>query len=212
MVRDQIAVRGIHDKRVLRALLRVERHRFVPLALRRLAYADRPLPIGEQQTISQPFIVAAMTAALRPAKSLRVLEIGTGSGYQTAVLAELFADVYTIEIIPALAQAAKARLRALGYSNIHVRTGDGYAGWPGLGGFDRILLTAAPPRIPEPLLRQLKVGGLLVAPVGPRGEQALVRITKTAQGIRREQLFGVRFVPMTGRAAERQSRPGPPQN
>jgi protein-L-isoaspartate(D-aspartate) O-methyltransferase len=202
MVKTQIEARGIKDKALLAALRKVERHRFVPQVLQGRAYDDGPLPIGEGQTISQPFIVALMTELIEPKKAMRVLEIGTGSGYQAAVLAECVAEVDTIEIVPALGRRAEAVLRELGYRNIQVRIGDGYAGWPERAPFDAILLTAAPPHdVPKPLLDQLKIGGRLVAPVG-RANQNLIRITKTETGLKREVLEPVRFVPMTGKAQD----------
>ena len=203
MVQTQIEARGVSDPRVLAAMRLVLRHRFVPARHRALAYADRPLPIGHQQTISQPYIVAYMSEALRVRPQMRVLEIGTGSGYQAAVLAKLARTVYTIEIVKPLGEQAAALLRRLGYTNIRFRIGDGYRGWPEAAPFDRIILTASPPRLPQPLLKQLKLGGLLVAPVGRRAQQ-LVRVRRTKRGFAREHLFGVRFVPMTG-AAQRQN-------
>ncbi len=200
MVRTQIRARGVKDRRVLAALEKVERHRFVPARLAAAAYDDNPLPIGEGQTISQPYIVAVMSEALRLAPGARVLEIGTGSGYQAAVLGELCREVYTIEIVPGLGKAAAKLLASLGYKHVHVRIGDGYQGWPEKAPFDAVMLTAAPERVPEPLLRQLKVGGVLVAPVGPSGDQRLIRLTRTASGVKREHLLDVRFVPMTGKA------------
>ena len=168
--------------------------------LARLAYTDGPLPIGEGQTISQPYIVAWMTELIEPTKKMRVLEIGTGSGYQAAVLAECVAEVDTIEVVPGLANKAKGLLAELGYRNVQVRVGDGYEGWPEQRPYDAILLTAAPPKdVPRPLLDQLKVGGRLVAPVG-RGDQKLVRITRTATGFEPRSSARVRFVPMTGKA------------
>jgi len=200
MVTDQIASRGIKNKAVLEALRKVPRHRFVPAAWQPLAYTDGPLPIGEGQTISQPYIVAWMTELIEPTKKMRVLEIGTGSGYQAAILAECVAEVDSIEVVPALGRKAKTLLGDLGYRNVQVRIGDGYAGWPERAPYDAIILTAAPPsEVPRPLLDQLKPGGRLVAPVG-RGDQHLVRITKTPTGLKREVLGGVRFVPMTGKA------------
>jgi protein-L-isoaspartate(D-aspartate) O-methyltransferase len=182
---------------------KVPRHRFVPSPLRDLAYEDGPLPIGRGQTISQPFIVALMTELIEPAKTMRVLEIGTGSGYQAAVLAECVSEVDTIEVVPELGRSAKALLRELSYRNVRARIGDGYEGWPERAPFDAILLTAAPPeRVPEPLLDQLKIGGVLVAPVG-RNQQDLVRITRTKQGFDREVITAVQFVPMTGKAQGR---------
>ena len=203
MVRRQIAARGVEDERVLGAMRAVPRHLFVPRARRARAYADHPLPIGNGQTISQPYIVALMTEALRLPKKARVLEVGTGSGYQAAVLARICRQVYSVEIVPELGKRARALLRARGHDNVHVRIGDGYAGWPDKAPFDGIMLTAAPPKIPSPLLRQLKVGGRLVAPVGPvHGAQELIRVTRTREGFKRERLLGVRFVPMTGKAQD----------
>ena len=197
MVRTQIADRGITDDAVLNALRAVPRHQFVPDRLADWAYTDRPLPIGHEQTISQPYIVAFMTAAVQPDSSNRVLEIGTGSGYQAAVLAEIVDSVYTIEIVPELARSARARLTRLGYDNVVVREGDGYAGWPKHAPFDAIVVTAAPNQIPSPLLEQLAPGGRMVLPVGPTGAvQRLTLVTKAADGsIARERLMPVRFVP-----------------
>ena len=163
--------------------------------------SDHPVPIGLRQTISQPYIVAYMTQELSLRPEQTVLEIGTGSGYQAAVLAEIAAQVFTIEIVEPLAKQARATLEDLGYTNIQYRVGDGYAGWPEAAPFDAIMLTAAPPEIPQPLLEQLAVGGVMIAPVG-RGDQALVRVTRTADGYERERVLGVRFVPMTGRAQD----------
>jgi protein-L-isoaspartate(D-aspartate) O-methyltransferase len=202
MVAEQLAGRDITDPRVLEVMGRVPRHRFVPHSLRDEAYRDHPLPIGHDQTISQPYIVAFMSQALDLQPDDRVLEIGTGSGYQAAVLAGLVAEVYTIEIVEPLGLAARETLEALGCENVHVRIGDGYAGWPTAAPFDKIMLTAAPAEVPMPLLEQMAVGGLLVAPVGEL-RQELVLIRRHAQGWERESLIGVRFVPMTGRARER---------
>ncbi len=202
MVAGQIEARGIQDPCVLEAMRRVPRHRFVPEAQRREAYSDWPLAIGFGQTISQPYIVALMTELLRPDKTMKVFEVGTGSGYQAAVLAECVAEVYTIEIIPELGQRAEKLLRELGYENVHVRIGDGYEGWPEAAPFDGILVTAAPEDVPPPLLEQLAVGGRLVVPLG-RGLQELVVITRTPEGYERREITGVRFVPMTGKAQER---------
>jgi len=201
MVKEQIAARGIKDKAVLDAMLKVKRHLFVPTNLQSRAYADHPLPIGKEQTISQPYIVALMTEALRLKPGARVLEIGTGSGYQAAVLGEIASEVFTIEIIPELGKRARKLLKRLGYKNIHLRVGDGFGGWPQKAPFDAIILTACPAKIPRPLLAQLKKpGGTLVAPVGPDGSQELVRVTRLAKGMKREHLLYVRFVPMTGKA------------
>ena len=202
MVATQIEARGVKDKAVLTALRKVPRHRFVPEIWRGRAYTDGPLPIGEGQTISQPYIVALMTELIQPTKKMRVLEIGTGSGYQAAVLAECAGEVDTIEVVPALGKQAKGLLSELGYRNIEVRIADGYAGWPDHAPYDAIVLTAAPPAdVPHPLLEQLKQGGRLVAPIG-REDQRLVRMTRTSTGFTREVLAPVRFVPMTGKAQQ----------
>jgi protein-L-isoaspartate(D-aspartate) O-methyltransferase len=199
---DQIRAEGVTEPGVLAAIRTVPRHRFVLPSWLDQAYEDIPLPIGFGQTISQPYVVALMTARIRPRPGLRVLEIGTGSGYQAAVLAHCVAPggtVDSIEIIPALGRQAEALLRALGYHNVRVHIGDGYEGWPEHAPFDAIVLTAAPERVPKPLLDQLKVGGRLVAPVGG-GEQKLLVITRTEQGLTTEVAGYVRFVPMTGKA------------
>ncbi|MFZ5929036.1 MAG: protein-L-isoaspartate(D-aspartate) O-methyltransferase [Acidobacteriota bacterium] len=196
MVREQIERRGVRHPGVLKAMREVERHLFVPESLRRSAYEDHPLPIGHGQTISQPYIVAAMTEMLDPRPADRVLEIGTGSGYQAAVLSRLVRHVYTIELVEPLGQQAQALLAKLGFKNVTVRIGDGYEGWPGEAPFDKILLTAAPPDVPPKLIEQLKPGGRLVAPVGT-GWQELVVIDKDARGgVRRRTEFPVMFVPM----------------
>jgi len=198
MVDRQIAARDVTDRRVLDAMRKVERHRFVPAALVARAYDDSPLPIGYEQTISQPYVVAYMSEALGVARQHKVLEIGTGSGYQAAVLGELARTVYTIEIVKELAQQAGATLKALGYANVHVRAGDGYAGWPEQAPFDRIMVTAAPEEIPRPLLDQLAPGGRLVIPVGAQGEtQWLTIVDKTATGVVQRRALPVRFVPFT---------------
>lgn len=201
MVQEQLAARDIVHKGVLDAMRKVPRHLFVPENLRAEAYEDHPVPIGYGQTISQPYIVAFMTQAVDPKKEHKVLEIGTGSGYQAAVLAELVGEVYTIEIVEELARRAEETLRGLSYKNIHVRAGDGYNGWPEEAPFDVIMLTAAPRKVPQPLFDQLKEGGVLVAPVG-RFFQELVLYRKTAAGIKASNLLPVRFVPMTGRAQQ----------
>jgi len=197
MVRDQIEARGVEDVRVLAAMRKVERHRFVPERLLKAAYTDQPLPIGHRQTISQPYIVAYMTEALELKATDRVLEIGTGSGYQAAVLAELVKEVYSIEIVEPLAKEAGQRLKGLGYQNIRLRTGNGYRGWPEAAPFDAIIVTAAPRRIPQALVDQLTEGGRLVAPVGTMFQE-LVRVRKTSKGVEKESLLPVRFVPMVG--------------
>ena len=203
MVRTQIEARGVKDAAVLAAMRRVPRHEFVPADVRAQAYADHPLPIGERQTISQPYIVGFMTELLQVKPGHRVLEIGTGSGYQAAVLAELGADVYTIEIVEKLAATARSVLQRLGYDRIRVRAGDGYQGWPDAAPFDRIIVTAAPPEVPQPLIDQLKPGGRLVVPEGVH-DQDLVLYTKTADGkLQRERVLPVRFVPMTGQAQKK---------
>jgi protein-L-isoaspartate(D-aspartate) O-methyltransferase len=194
MVREQIEARGVRDPRVLAALRAVPRHLYVPEAWRDRAYEDGPLPIGEGQTISQPYIVAVMTEQIRPEPGDRVLEIGTGSGYQAAVLARLVARVYSIEIVPELAERARASLAAQGVANVEVVTGDGYRGLPEHAPFDGILVTAAPAEVPQPLVDQLAEGGRLVVPVGGRDQELRV-LERTASGIRSETLFPVRFVP-----------------
>lgn len=199
MVRDQIAGRGIRDPAVLAAMERVPRHRFVPEALRESAHADGPLEIGLGQTISQPYIVALMTECLRPRRDMRVLEVGTGSGYQTAVLAECVGEVRSIEILPDLSRRAAVLLDALGYRNVELRVGDGRAGWPEAAPFDGILVTAAPSSIPPALEEQLAEGGTLVIPVG-RDHQELVVVHRAAAGLQTRRVCGVRFVPMTGGA------------
>lgn len=199
MVDLQIANRGIKDPRVLEAMLRVPRHLFVPEHLKSQAYEDHPLPIEEKQTISQPYIVALMTEALRLRGTEKVLEIGTGSGYQTAILAELAKEVYTIERLPLLAEKAKKRLDALGYRNIFYRVGDGTLGWPEEAPFDGILVSAAAPSVPQPLIDQLAMGGRLIIPVGDRLTQDLVLVERVPEGIRKSFLGGVRFVDLVGK-------------
>jgi len=197
MVEYQIIARGIRDKRVIDAMLKVPRHMFVPEEYRDEAYNDYPLPIGHGQTISQPYIVALMTEALQLKDTDRVLEIGTGSGYQAAILAEIVKEVYSIEIIDELARRAKKTLDALGYKNIHIKVGNGYNGWPEKAPFDAIIVTCAPRKIPRPLIEQLKNGGRMVIPVGRSyGVQRLIRVTKRDGKIHKELLTLVRFVPM----------------
>lgn len=205
----EVADQGIRDTAVLRALATVPRHLFVPLAMAPYAYENRPLPIGHGQTISQPYIVALMTELARVRPGDTVLEVGTGSGYQAAVLAEVGATVHTIEIVEPLAAEAERRLARLGYGDsVFVRAGDGYRGWPEAAPFAAILVTAAPEEIPEPLLEQLAPGGRLVAPVGPENDvQELVVVTKREDGtLERRTVIPVRFVPMTGEAQERRRR------
>lgn len=197
MVQRQIIARGVKDQQVIRAMRLVPRHRFVPEKEIQDAYLDEPLPIGENQTISQPYIVAFMTEQLHVKAGYRVLEIGTGSGYQAAVLAQIVDSVFTMEIIPELAQRARKVLDELGYHNVQVRLGDGYRGWPEKAPFDAIIVTAAPNKIPPPLLEQLKVGGRMVLPVG-EFVQELVVVDKTESGLTMENVLPVRFVPMTG--------------
>ncbi|MGP0565358.1 MULTISPECIES: protein-L-isoaspartate(D-aspartate) O-methyltransferase [unclassified Nitrospina] len=203
MVSEDLRGRDITDPRVLEAMGRVPRHQFVPASRQPFAYSDFPLPIGHRQTISQPYVVALMTQALELKPGDRVLEIGTGSGYQAAVLSGLASEVYTIEIVEPLAREARDRLRKLGYNNVHTRHGDGYKGWPEHAPFDAIMITAAAPKVPEPLLDQLKVGGRMVLPVEAEVAQKLLLIRKDAGGISQEVITGVRFVPMTGAVRNR---------
>jgi protein-L-isoaspartate(D-aspartate) O-methyltransferase len=197
MVQQQIRARGVADKRVLSAMARVPRHEFVPAGQRLYAYEDRPLPIGEGQTISQPYIVALMTELLELEAGDRVLEIGTGSGYQAAILAELTPHVYTIEILPKLAQRAEQTLRRLGYGQVKVKAGDGYLGWPEHAPFNAIIVTCAPERVPEPLREQLKEGGRMVIPVGPQWtSQTLYLLRRQGGDLEQKAVIPVRFVPM----------------
>lgn len=198
MVDVDLRGRDIVDPHVLTAMLKVPRHEFVTRENKNLAYADFPLPIGKDQAISQPYIVALMTQSARLQPGDHVLEIGTGSGYQAAVLAELVEEVYTIEIIESLADDARSDFERLGYKNIKVKYGDGYQGWEEFAPFDTILLTAAAPEIPQPLIDQLKEGGCMVLPLEGMLFQDLVRITKEKGGLKREKITGVRFVPMIG--------------
>jgi len=202
MVSDQIVARNVSDELVLAAMRKVPRHDFVPDGMKPYAYEDRPLPIGEDQTISQPYIVALMTESLNLKGGERVLEIGTGSGYQAAILAEIAGEVYTIEIIESLANTARDRLQGMGYKNITVRYGDGYQGWKEHAPFDGIIVTAAPDHIPQPLIEQLKIGGRMVIPVGSM-LQELKLLTKTKDGIKEKSIIPVRFVPMTGEAQKK---------
>ena len=199
MVRQQIERRGITNPDVLRVLRSIPRDQFVPALLRGMAYEDRALPIGYSATISQPYIVALMTELLQPGRKDRVLEIGTGSGYQAAVLCELAGHVYTIEIVPELARSARDTLQRLGFKNVTVREGNGFAGWPEQAPFGRIILTAAPAEIPQTLISQLARGGRLVAPVGQAEGQELMVVTKDRQGkVQRRSVTSVAFVPMQG--------------
>lgn len=200
MVREQLRARDIRDERVLEVMGRVPRHLFVPEEYRDAAYEDHPLSIGHGQTISQPYIVAFMTQALRVAPEHKVLEIGTGSGYQAAVLAELVRDVYTIEIVEALADAATRTLESLGHRNVHIRKGNGYLGWPEQAPFDRIMVTAAPSEIPPALVEQLKVSGLMAIPVGSAMQELRI-VRKTEKGLETLETMPVRFVPMIKGAA-----------
>ncbi len=197
MVAGQIEARGVRDAKTLLAMRKVERHLFVPAHLAGEAYADHPLPIGHGQTISQPYIVAFMTEALSLRGGERVLEIGTGSGYQAAVLSQIAASVFTIEIVAPLAAEAKERLARLGCTNVEVRAGDGYLGWPEQAPFDAVIVTAAAPRIPEPLKEQLKDGGRLILPVGDEYQELIV-VTRRGARFDRKSVLPVRFVPMTG--------------
>jgi protein-L-isoaspartate(D-aspartate) O-methyltransferase len=199
MVTQQLVARDVKDTRVLKAMSTVPRHEFVPSDLQVLAYEDRPLPIGHDVTISQPYIVALMTQLARVEPGERVLDVGTGSGYQAAVLAAMGAEVLGIEIIEPLATAAAERLARLGYAAT-IRAGDGWAGWPQHAPFDAIVLAAAPPKVPPALTEQLAVGGRLVLPVGDRSSQRLVVITRTATGLQQDSVLPVAFVPMTGDA------------
>ena len=203
MVERQLRPRGIDDPRTLRAMAKVPRERFVPKELRTSAYDDRPLPIGYGQTISQPFIVGFMTQQLQPKATDRVLEIGTGSGYQAAVLAELVAEVYTIEIVRPLAHQAEILLRELGYKNIHVKAGDGYKGWPEHAPFDAIIVTAAPDHVPQPLVEQLKEGGRMIIPVGKTFAQELYLLEKRGGVVKQTAVIPVKFVPLTRDAEQK---------
>ena len=203
MVEQQLKPRGIRDERVLAAMAKVPREEFIPENERPQAYADSALPIGHDQTISQPFIVAFMTEQLHPQPSDRVLEIGTGTGYQTAILAELVKDDYTIEIVEPLAKEASARLARLDYKNAHVKIGDGYQGWPEVAPFDAIIVTCAPDKVPLPLTQQLKDGGRMIVPVGSGIDQQLYLLEKKNGELAQRAILPVRFVQMTGEAAKK---------
>jgi protein-L-isoaspartate(D-aspartate) O-methyltransferase len=202
MVEQQLKPRGIKDERVLAAMAKVPREEFVSADARADAYEDGPLPIGYDQTISQPYIVAFMTEQLRPKPSDRVLEIGSGSGYQAAILGELVAAVYTIEIVEPLGKSAEATLQRLGYKNVHFRVGDGYKGWPENAPFEAIIVTCAPDKVPQPLVDQLKDGGRMVIPVGERFAQQLYLLEKKNGQLKQSATLPVRFVPMTSEAAK----------
>jgi protein-L-isoaspartate(D-aspartate) O-methyltransferase len=202
MVQQQLKPRDIKDERVLAAMAKVPREEFVPQDSRAASYEDGPLPIGYDQTISQPYIVAFMTEQLRPKPADRVLEVGTGSGYQAAILAELMAEVYTIEIVEPLAKTAEATLSRLGYKNIRIKVGDGYQGWPEQAPFDGIIVTCAPDKVPQPLIDQLKDGGRMVIPVGERFAQQLYLLEKKNGQLKESVTLPVRFVPMAGEATK----------
>src|SRR5947208_10744269 len=203
MVERQLMTRGINDQRVLAAMAKVPREEFVTQEARSASYEDGPLPIGYGQTISQPYIVAFMTEQLRPKPSDRVLEIGTGSGYQAAILAKLVSDVYSIEIVEPLAKNAEAILQQLGYKNVHLKIGDGYKGWPDAAPFDAITVTCAPDHVPQPLIDQLKEGGRMIIPVGGFGDQELYLLQKKNGELQRRAVLPVRFVPMAGEAMKK---------
>ena len=208
MVQQEIVDAGVTDKRVIESMKTTPRHDFVPLNKRKFAYYDMALPIGEQQTISSPFIVAYMTESLDPQPTDKVLEIGTGSGYQAAVLSPLVEHVYTIEIVPSLGRKAAGTLRRLGYRNVSVKVGDGFQGWPEHAPFDKIIVTCSPEKVPRPLFEQLREGGRIVIPVGERYQQTLYLMTKKDGKLETESLRPTLFVPMTGRAEDRrQVRP-----
>ena len=200
MVQQQLVTRGINDARVLAAMAKVPREEFVPPESRAASYEDGPLPIGYAQTISQPYIVAFMTEQLRLKPSDRVLEVGTGSGYQAAILADLVSEVYSIEIVERLAKNAEATLQRLGYKNVHLKIGDGYQGWPEVGPFDAIIVTCAPDKVPQALVDQLKDGGRMVIPVGDRFAQQLYLLEKKNGQLKQSVTLPVRFVPMTSEA------------
>ena len=198
MIKEQLLARDISDPATLKAMRNVPRHEFVPVDMQPYAYSDNPLPIGMKLTISQPYIVAYMTQVLKLKEHDRVLEVGTGSGYQAAILGQIVDTVYTIEIVEALAITAKNRLSELGYSNIEVKTGDGYLGWPEKGPFNAIIVTAGAEEVPEPLLKQLKEGGRMIIPVGPHnGIRQLLLMTKKSGKIKTKEVMSVRFVPLT---------------
>jgi protein-L-isoaspartate(D-aspartate) O-methyltransferase len=200
MVEEQLTGRGIKSHAVLQAMAAVPRHEFVPENVRKFSYADEPLPIGYDQTISQPYIVAFMTEQLDPQPADRILEIGTGSGYQAAILSRLVSEVYTIEIVEPLAKRAGADLKRLGYENVKVLAGDGYKGWPEHAPFDGIIVTCAPDHVPKPLVDQLRDGGRMIIPVGAPGMQELFLLRKRGTKVEQTAVLPVRFVPMTGKS------------
>ena len=202
MIQQQLMTRGINDNRVLGTMAKVPREEFIPPDSRAASYEDGPLPIGYGQTISQPYIVAFMTEQLHLSSGDRILEIGTGSGYQAAILAELVSEVYSIEIIEPLAKTAEATLQRLGYKNVRVKVGDGYKGWPEHAPFDAITVTCAPDHVPQPLIDQLKEGGRMIIPVGGFGDQELYLLEKKNGQLERRAVLPVRFVPMAGEAAK----------
>jgi protein-L-isoaspartate(D-aspartate) O-methyltransferase len=201
MVKQQVEMRGVTEERLLTAMRKVPREQFVPEPMRGLSYSDGPLPIGYNQTISQPFVVAFMTEKLRLRPTDRVLEIGTGSGYQAAILAELAAEVYTIEIVEPLGKRAAQTLQRLGYKNVQVKIGDGYQGWPEHAPFDAVIVTCAPDHVPQPLVEQTKEGGRIIIPVGPAGDQTLYLLEKKNGQLEQRAVLPVLFVPMTGEAS-----------
>lgn len=205
MVETQIISRGIRDSKLIRAMLKIPRHKFVPENLRDIAYGDNPLPVGIEQTISQPYIVALMTELLRLNSGEKVLEVGTGSGYQTAILAEMGCKVYTIEILEPLSEKAQQVLKSLDYEDIHYKIGDGYRGWPQFAPFDAIIVTAAPDHMPQPLIEQLNTNGRMIIPVGAQYQELLL-IKKTDKGTDMKTITPVRFVPMTGEAQKSKIR------
>lgn len=203
MVQQQLIPRGIQEARVLAAMAKVPREEFVPPDMRGACYSDGPLPIGYDQTISQPYIVAFMTEQLWLQPADRVLEVGTGSGYQAAILAELVAEVYTIEIVEPLGKTAESTLQRLGYENVHVKIGDGYKGWPERAPFDAVIVTCAPDHVPQPLVDQMKESGRMMIPVGERFAQQLYLLEKKNGRVRQSAVLSVRFVPMAGEAAKK---------
>lgn len=206
MVKAQVIMRGITNDNVIAAMRAVPRHLFVPIMMRRLAYDDRPLPIGYYQTISQPYMVALMSEKLAVKPGERVLEVGTGSGYQAAILAQMGMKVYTIEIVEPLARDAEATLKNLGYKDVKVKTGDGFRGWPEFAPFDAVIVTCAPEKVPPPLVEQTREGGRIVIPVGKPGDQKLYVMEKKEGKLEKEAIVPVVFVPMTGEAEKAESK------